>query len=93
MNNWQNIYFSKFCSHGYSGIHIRRLKLLGNVHNSVTVHFPEFKSRFTSLCQPAEVVTYVVTEATDDMPNGLISVATLAANLALWTDRGYEIEY
>ena len=65
--------------------------LLGNVGESVTVHFPDFNG--ANGFKPGHTDTYVVTLDNCNIPAGLISVQVLAANLRLWAERGYMIEY
>ena len=95
MNKWQKRYVESL----YGGKMPRskvgkaELELLGNVKESVTIHFPDFNSPVKSQCSPAHDETYKVTLDECDMPKGLISVQVLAGNLLLWTERGYKIDY
>ena len=64
-------------------------EMLGQIRETVTVHFPEFKGLHG--VEPAKVVTYKVDEQKVDMPHSVISVLTLASNLELWAERGYKM--
>lgn len=82
MNKWQKIY----CDTYYNGkkprtkIGKQEFELLGQTLNEVTVEFSNGKSE-----------TFKVTEFENDMPNGLISVCTLASNLSYWLFRGFKV--
>ena len=92
MNKWQKIY----CENLYDGkfprtkIGKQEVDILGNVKDEVIVQFPDFKGLHG--ITPAHTAVYKVTENEDDVPNGLMSVCTLARNLSLWLSRGYKIQ-
>lgn len=91
MNKWQKEYCVTNCGGklptSKAGKQI--YGLLENIKDSVTVEFPELNQ--LNGVVPAHTETYAVIIGEDDMPNGKISVATLASNLVLWTNRGYKI--
>ena len=94
LNKWQWHYFTmlRHRRKHRSKIEKTEFALLGNVHDRITVHFPDFygyKNQFT----PAHNETYIVTFDECDIPKGKISVEALSGNLRLWTERGYRIEY
>lgn len=86
MNKWQKYYKEQY-GPIRSNKAKRRLALLGNVNDVVTIEFPEFRGN------PKHTESYVVMFAECNMPKGIVSVEVLAANLELWTNRGYKIIY
>lgn len=95
LNKWQKFYVETYCGGKLPkrNAEVMDLLILDEVKDSVTVHFPEFKSPIASQCHPAEVRTFTVTFTENNMPEGRISVLCLLSNLKLWESRGYEIEY
>ena len=93
LNKWQKHYIDTI----YNGraprskAGKRELELLGKVKETVTVHFPDFNGIHG--LEPAHTETYRVELDKCNMPKGIIRVDVLAGNLALWTERGYAIDY
>jgi len=87
MNKWQTAY----CNEYYNGKMPRskegkrKLELLEQVKETVTVEYPEINGT------PAHTETYQVTEDDCDMPNGKISVSVLLSNLTYWSFRGFKV--
>ena len=90
MNKWQQAYCNIY---GYPQSKATReaVKLLGEVKEKVTVHFPDFNG--IQGFKPAHTETYMVTMEDCNMPAGKISVSVLASNLPLWLSRGYEVTH
>ena len=92
MNKWQKIY----CDTYYNGKYPRSkegknaMKLLKQIKDKVLVDKPDFRGLHGF--NPAHVEILTVTDkAEDNVPNGIINVSTLVANLQLWLFRGYDI--
>ena len=62
-----------------------KLNLLKPIGDTVTVIFP------ASSNNPARAENYIVSKTNCDVPNHLIDVVTLAANLLLWKERNYDL--
>ena len=90
MNKWQQVYWSIY-GRPESRASIEAVRLLGEVKDQITVHFPDFDG--IGGFKPAHTETYVITEQDCNMPAGKISVSVLAANIPLWIERGYEITF
>ena len=93
MNRWQEHYISTVCGGKIPRTRHekRKLELLGNVAESVTVHFPDFNGIHGF--ETAHTETFRIELDDCNMPDGIINVRVLAGNLMLWTDRGYTIDY
>ena len=94
-NKWQKHYRNTILDgrKPTSKISKEQYEILGKLKDTVTVHFPEFYSTIESQCHPAMVKTFTITFDDMNVPENRLSVQGAAANLALWTDRGYRIDY
>lgn len=90
LNRWQ-LHYIDTCWHGRMPKDRSGVNRLGLVHETVTVDFPDTNGLNGFV--PAHSKTFVVTPDHDDVPNGIIRVRTLVANLDLWEYRGYTIHY
>lgn len=91
MNKWQKYYRDKYYNGKEPRDKIGKMEFaaLAPIKDYVIVNFPEIKK--TTGVVPAFTQEFKVTFDELDMPNGLISVDSLAGNLPLWVSRKYRI--
>ena len=92
MNKWQKYYCDKYHKGKEPRDEIGKIEFatLGLIKDYVIVDFPEIKKPTGVV--PAFTQEFKVTFDELDMPNGLISVDSLASNVILWISRKYRIK-